>query len=717
MSADLMVALVILGLMSGWALAATAMDAVPGPKEKLVRSLPPPPGPPEYAVEVGKDGGITATIHGRRFLVESTYSYPYGGANVLGAAEDVNAQPEPSWRVESKRIDAANYRVAASGKFYSLDRQVVCHPTHVLIEDTIENIGPDEVGIILSNRIRVERGDGRVEDIPNSTIFVNDGELGLGMVPLDDVYRCQCERVVADGVAELRTDKFGLDKGASYTVEWAVYPTGSADYFDFVNAVRKEEGLTRTRVDGSFSFPSRDTPPSREYVENRGLAYICLPCLSDVLDVPGLDIEGFEFIEMPKERARLRKNFEEIRKRHPRLKTMWHVAHPLYATSRPDERFPDSRIIGQDGRQPAFDDRDNVDYYSRYFTAKQVEEGYRWFCFYPTVTNSFGRAMLKGVDTMLSDEIGCTGMNSDGLIPYPYTWYTYDTWDNHSVEIDPRSKTISRKMAAVNLLAQDALIATIRKINARGGVFLAHNHLGTRTMYREPCITFQETYTDSMVSRIYLGPTVIGLGDPSRCKTEVDLYNDIRSKLQWGALYFYYGEREVTHKTVTSQMFPITVQEIHRGYIKGLERLITLHSGIYGWPGVSDLHFAYLYDREGRPAHCRFLTTCDADQVRTDITLNENQTAVLRRIPVALKTANPVNVILQEYGPRAIQLTLNGQCNAILQIRDGDFAIKPGAAYLVKADTERSVRADEDGELSIVADLSGPLMCRIEPAE
>ena len=68
---------------------------------------------------------------------------------------------------------------------------------------------------------------------PIEPVSCTERRQGVGMVPLDDVYRYQCERFAESGMAGLRTDKFGLDKKGSYTVEWAVYPTASGDYYRF----------------------------------------------------------------------------------------------------------------------------------------------------------------------------------------------------------------------------------------------------------------------------------------------------------------------------------------------------------------------------------------------------------------------------------------------------------------------------------------------------
>ena len=440
------------------ATAAGGSPTVRAPREETVAPLPQPPGPVPYSVDILGGGGLRITIGAETYLVESSYSYSGGGENRLVAADTRDDQGEPAWHVKPSVAGAKIFEVSARGKHYCIDRRVEVAPTHVLIKDKITNLTDAVVGIVLSNSIRAESKDGgKVADIPNRTCFVHGARQGIGMVPLDDVYRYQCGRFTEAGSAGLRTDKFGLAKQASYTVEWAVYPTASGDYYDFLNVVRSEEGLNITRVDGSFSFAPRDKLLSSEYVENRGLAYVSLPCLANVIDVPGLDIEGFEFLEMPKERQRLRKNFRQYREQFPHLKTMFHIAHPLYATDKPDAKFPDSRIIGSDGRQTAYGGRDNTKYYSKYFEPEQVEQGYRWFAFYPTTTNSFGKAMLAGVDMMLGDEIGCTGMFADGYTHSYGGWYTYDRWDGHTVEIDPKTKTVQRKMAAVNLLAQDAL--------------------------------------------------------------------------------------------------------------------------------------------------------------------------------------------------------------------------------------------------------------------
>ena len=125
-------------------------------------------------------------------------------------------------------------------------------------------------------------------------------------------------------------------------------------------------------------------------------------------------------------------------------------------------------------------------------------------------------------------------------------------------------------------------------------------------------------------------------------KIERDIYRDVLNKLDWGGLYFFYGDKGLLkHETIIQQMYPITVTELHTGYVKGRERLITTRSGVYGWSDNADLHFAYRYDARGRPVRHAFLTTLDTEGARTQIALQEKETAVLKRIPLRIRRTIP----------------------------------------------------------------------------
>jgi hypothetical protein len=95
--------------------------------------------------------------------------------------------------------------------------------------------------------------------------------------------------------------------------------------------------------------------------------------------------------------------------------------------------------------------------------------------------------------------------------------------------------------------------------------------------------------------------------------------------------------------------------------VKGKERLITMHSGVYGWSGDRDLHMAYRYDSRGHRVRADYVTTVDAVSVRTQVDLRKGETAVLERIPVRIESAGPVNVTVERHDERGLVMTVNGK--------------------------------------------------------
>jgi hypothetical protein len=510
-----------------------------------------------------------------------------------------------------------------------------------------------------------------------------------------------------DQQAGMSTDKFGLAAGASYTLEWAVYPCARGDYYDFINAVRRDERATVT-IEGGFAFISR-SGISPDNVALRGLRYGSFGCLAHVADDPEIEIEGIEFIHLPKERARLKAEFEAIRAVNPKLKLMFHVAHSLWSTNKPSELFPDSRVIDAEGNHVIYPyDYDACAYFSR----QRHEAGWRWYIYYPTPGNSFHEALLHSADVMM-DEIGCNGAFMDGFMTGYGSRYIYDHWDGHTVEIDPETKTIERKMGSVLLLSQPSLVEFAERMRAKGGVIVANGVVMTRTIGRLPLIVDQECRSGPDV---HLAQTSVSLGNPHAIHGETDVYQDVLDKLRWGNLYFYYGEGTLTYPSLPQQMYPITIEEIRAGTVKGKERIITLDSGVYGWEGGRELHCGYRYNPLGMQVPAEFLTRVDGEGVRTRVSLEAEESAVIKRVPLVLETADPVNLICERYDGHAIVLALNGRGEAKLLVRDGDFPVKPGGRYRITDNETRIVVADPAGLLTVPLALGGLGRVAIEPA-
>ncbi len=297
---------------------------VPRPAQVKVDPLPPVAAPAKYSVQIGAGGGFTVVCGGRRLRFESSLSYPQGGENRLlpGKPDDAG---EAEFRVTMKRIKQGLHEVLAEGSHYSVTRRISREPTRVLITDTIRNTSGDDLGIILENALAAQEpfdttvvagyteGTERREakspsalTVVHSTVFAKDGRAGV------------------------RDDRFGLAKDAEYTVEWAVYPVESPDYYDFLNLARRDEDRNGT-VDGGFAFIRRSgvTP---EHLQLRNTLYGSFGCLTHVADDPEIEIEGIDFLWLPKERARIRAEFDAIREDNPDVQLMFHVAQTTSST-------------------------------------------------------------------------------------------------------------------------------------------------------------------------------------------------------------------------------------------------------------------------------------------------------------------------------------------------------------------------------------------------
>jgi len=245
-------------------------------------------------------------------------------------------------------------------------------------------------------------------------------------------------------------------------------------------------------------------------------------------------------------------------------------------------------------------------------------------------------------------------------------------------------------------------------------VVVANNVIQTRTISSLPIIVEQECRS---APDVHLAQTPCAFGTPGVIGSEPELYLDVLDKLKWANLYFYVNEPELTYPSLPQQQYPITVEELHDATLVGRERIITSNSDVYGWPGSRTLHFCYRYGRTGVPMQPGFVTSVDADGVRTDVRLDERESAVVKWIPMELQCETPVNVIVRRYDAGGCELMLNGSGDATLTIESGDFAIEAGAEYMVTVDgAARKVTADADGVPTINLGLDGQTVVGARPA-
>ena len=694
----------------------------PSPAAKIVGPLPSSPGTAAYDVELCAGGGFNVLVNGNSYPVQSAFSYPNGGENELLAA----SRPGRTWAVTAQQVGAAEYNVLGRGQYYSIERKIEALPSHIAVTDKITNLTDADLGVIVNNYLDIGKKDfpscrlGGVPDISkrttlhNPTAFVAGKGVGFGLVAMDDVYVIH-GTLYRDGNGRtgIQDDMFGLAPNASYTMSWSIYPVGSDDYFDFINLVRNDLGVNGRTGDGPLACLVRKRPvPDPKYAP-RGWRpkYISLDCLTRIADDHQLTIGGIEFIDFPKERALIKDVLADIRKKYPDAYPMFHVAYGLYNTNRPDERYPDSRLMDKDGKQ-------YLGWPMEQSTVSKARraEGWKYYAFYPTMDNSFGKAMLHAVDVMM-DEMGAAGVFADGLMLSYGSRFTYDCWDGHTVEIDPETKTVKSKYASVILLSQELLLEWCKKITTKGGAVLVDSGPGTLTFARTAsCAAYAlESGVDNSCKWVHLAPFPMTLSRTCQFPAP-NTYQDILAKLYEGVLWYDYYSR-LGRLSIFQRFYPITFEEIHSGFIKGKEKLVTALSDVYGWPGDRDLHFVDLSDGRGIIVPHRFLTTVDDSGVRTQLALGKDEIAVLKKIPVTIEADKPVNAMAPQYDAQGIRLTLHGYGDVKMVVRDGDFSVKPNAAYSIDTETPKQATGDGNGTLSFVVHLSGQQTVRIQRAQ
>jgi hypothetical protein len=710
------------------------------PSKSVVAPLPAPSTPTPFDFKLASGGGFELTLQGATYAFQTRISWPNGSFNRLTAGEAADSAGEKSWKVSTSTASLNRYSVDAKGASYSVHREMSVHPTHVYIKDTYTNATDQDLGLIIYNEtpLTSERvktsfisGHERLGRQPElgfpdygPTAFFADDKAALGIVPIDDVFVVQAVPYVGwENAAGVGTERLALGPKQSYTLEWAVYPTGSKDYYDFINAFRTVEGRIGTVKEppGFFTYGpnNRRQIPTQDFIEKRGMKIGVIHCLSQCADDPEISIEGIEFVDFPKEMQLLKDQASVFHKMHPDLKVVFHIAHSLYATNRPD-RFNDSKVILPDGKQAIWGADD-------YISKQRQNEGWQWWIFYPTPGNKFHDALMRSVDVFM-DDMGFDGVFLDGFLAGYISQWTYDRWDQHSVEIDLTSKTIKRKIGSVILLSQPSMIQFTRKIRDKGGIAIANNTVFTRSICNEKHILFDNECASG--PQLHLAPTLTGLAAPP-LENEREMYRDMLDKLSWGELFLYYQDRiNLDYPSLASKQFPITFEEIRSGMVKGKERIVTMNSGVYGWRDDRRLHQIYKFDNRGTLCAHTFTTTIDSDSVRSELHLGTDESAVIEPIPVRIQSDLPVNVRVLNYDGQAFSALLNGNGPATLQMfvgtsypdkrkggpRDGgvnlvDLGI--GNAYQVVVGSRSLTVQEKDGVLTVPITMDGEAEIRI----
>ncbi|MBR4675448.1 MAG: hypothetical protein IKP00_13360 [Victivallales bacterium] len=566
----------------------------PAPTGELPVITPQPVGKVPFELERLSDSSIKITLNGDTYLVNSRWSIP-----------------------EGKYVTGEN-------AYFTRKRELVHKDELLVIRDTISNKMQQELPVMhfheitaknesefFLNGFAIPKEMREFQAGVNNSTYVKNAKSGLGLFPLDDIFRIHGENfIAAEDKAGIADRKLVVPPGKSQVVELAVIPTSQADYYAFINALRRELEVNFT-VQGSYCFPragwyalhywlyekdrNKSVQGLRDYITYTDSRYAevygSFMGTHPTADGWGRKGHPSEYIE--KNRELYERLLSFVLEAVPGVHTAVYYHCFLDTWPESKELFKEDAIINSYGaHQHYLDPKPDV---------KSV-----YMLYLPTLQNEFGKACSKMIDEIMQFHCPQNAAFYWDEFKSSKIGYTYNpnVWDGCSGEIDDKTFELKRRMTSVAYASRDFRLAMVRKIKATGREVVVNGIPITRDIMKENLIAFTETaqISNCLKNHIYT-PVQLGnhkLSSEDAARSEV-IYHQMLEGLDYGMLYYYYQIQYLPdHHTLTQYMFPLTPMELHCGYIIGKEKIVTKLSGLYGWNDASALT-AFVYDDKGWP--------------------------------------------------------------------------------------------------------------------
>lgn len=467
-----------------------AERAEPAPTGPLPTFVAKGPQKVPMGVRLAPAGTIELEVAGKRFAVTTRTSLPDGKWFETRESADAAAVPagqgaSASWTAES----------------YDVKRTVSVRDDHVHVADTFTNRGTELIGVMVEHRLgfdakplevmvggRQAYGDSAGSRNPyHPSVFARWESLGLGLVAEDDVFRVHIRSFSQPDHLGLADDMLGIEPGASVTLQWSVYPVPKGDYWDCINAVRRNWG-SNFRIPGPFAFTSHlpGGKPAEWYgqwVRARALKITC----GGIAKYPnGKYAHGTGIQHASRWVAAEAEWTRGMLAAAPDVKALAYFHAQCCTEPDGETKFADSRLIDSRGEHLGYPYR------------------YRLPLYVPTRENSYGRALWGFVRTCLED-IGTSGLYWDEMA-HSVLWFAHDApWDGCTVVIHPKTHAVTGKRSSVPLLMQPLKEDIVRYLRERDKFLMANTQPATRTMLRHKIVRFVETGTYSALTNTHFG--------------------------------------------------------------------------------------------------------------------------------------------------------------------------------------------------------------------
>ncbi|MBE6369651.1 MAG: hypothetical protein E7056_05765 [Lentisphaerae bacterium] len=626
-------------------------------------------------VAVMPNGGMSVTINGEKFFVESNFSYE-AKPRYKNNRFNVSSKKEGAgdWRVKVRQVSDKVISVKGSFRDYTVERILTLNNHRIDVKDSYTNTSARDIGILwnhvvgrnaLLNPTSRLAGQTLVKLVrffgsANATLYAAGNKSGLGLVAEDTVSRAQLELRSMGNTQSMGSIGMGIPAGKTYTLEWAIYPLAESDYYALINQVRRDWKVNYT-IDGPFYFGGSTVKS----------------CMIKPL-TPWHNYDSGKNLTQEQYGAVIKKQMAALRKINPDTKFIGMIETnlvPFDTTQVPwgknlkvrtGERnqpgvkygiFMDKETTGLfDAYSPyrdsvIRDEHGNAMYENYYASAPHVN-----LMVQPEIGNHRYKTFMAQIDFMMND-LGLNGIYIDQFQPYIIGGFSEDRWDGYTVELS-EDGSIKRKRYSYALTGAAARGNIIKTVRDRGGVVVTNGQPMSREEQNTGVFAFQEMENNSVNPLNFLDvkppecswQTISHLGSPIALGIRPARYvkngakpeqfaqmqtKGIITALRNGLLFYYYTVNITDEgpakgsQAICDNMFPFTPEELHDGWIKGKERTITAISGKFPVNGQEKPKVLY-FDKKGFEQPNNFAVSGTPGNWIVEVKLNDwNEVAIM----------------------------------------------------------------------------------------
>lgn len=594
-----------------------------------------------------KGGGFSIKIMDDvELLVETAVGMDNKAASSLVADDSI----APSGAdVAYEKTGTIGYRSTASWPNVKMNRTIKIYNGLVYWSERWTNTTHDKIGVPFRHRLFLKDQAARfflsgnsdisfLESVSsNPTAFLESpvrSGCGAGITAESDWLRLLVCMRTSGGVGEIYTETLALAAGASIDFKFTITPVrDKGGYWTFINDIRDRWGVNSYCMDRPFfwGYTRASGYSSEEETVQKSLGHlgpIYLPSRrwqrlepdfrtvisgnypklpADSIPTPGKcpDFDVNEFLTFRHRQAdweRQARTIETIRRVCPQIK-MIEMTHPAMETVYKPlyHKWPWAADVVQTKEGLPFESAT----YSRIWLGDYVDKDWGILYFSPRPSSKYQSYVLNEMRKSL-DECGFDGIYSDEFTwagrRQGYSRYDYGYWDGYSADLDQEGNIIHLKADNAYVTAEYQW-KLVHEVISRGKFFFCNGTVSLRSLNNLQILNFGEGGNGpGTYSRNHLSSVPLILGNTGDTKTRKGIFETVKSVLGRGCIYSPESSVNLLVEgsdNFVCKLYPITIQRIGPGCVKGKERLITTVSGDYNWPGYSTVVRIYEYNAEG----------------------------------------------------------------------------------------------------------------------